>query len=337
MRENVGTPTARRGHGREPAKTSGICPILPVFAGTDGFSLRIFVPVHAMLTLDGMHYQFTPAAERAMAVAADWASCVESDALHVPEVLLGLLADPECRSALLLAPYGVDAVAVGRRFSSLRLLEPADPGRARQFSADWLDCLRAAEALLVDYAHPMTLATEHLLLGIAAADNEVSRWLREQGLDAAALEAEVHRLAGHCPGPLPFEAEDEEQDTLVWPTTPGERPDRDEDEASIHARPLESSGVQPHERIAALRVIDAAANRAGEGLRVIEDYLRFALDDRHLTTLCKAIRHELTAVLEVFVSTERHAARETREDVGTSLSTDAEQSRSGAGSDGGQL
>ena len=41
--------------------------------------------------------------------------------------------------------------------------------------------------------------------------------------------------------------------------------------------------------------LDAAANRAREGLRVVEDYVRFVLDDRHLTELCKQLRHDLTA------------------------------------------
>ena len=36
------------------------------------------------------------------------------------------------------------------------------------------------------------------------------------------------------------------------------------------------------------RILDAAANRAAEGLRVVEDYVRFVLDDRHLTELRKA-------------------------------------------------
>ena len=47
------------------------------------------------------------------------------------------------------------------------------------------------------------------------------------------------------------------------------------------------------------RVLDAAANRAGEGLRVMDDFARFVLDDLHLTARCKALRHELTADLDL--------------------------------------
>ncbi len=47
----------------------------------------------------------------------------------------------------------------------------------------------------------------------------------------------------------------------------------------------------------AWRLLDASANRAGEALRVVEDVLRFMLDDPHLTALTKALRHDLTALL----------------------------------------
>ena len=84
------------------------------------------------------------------------------------------------------------------------------------------------------------------------------------------------------------------------------------------------------ERNAVWRIIDAAANRAGEGLRVIEDYARFALDDRFLTAQCKSLRRDLAAALKVFPLSQRHAARETQADVGANLSLASEQARSGA-------
>src|SRR5690606_23398103 len=47
----------------------------------------------------------------------------------------------------------------------------------------------------------------------------------------------------------------------------------------------------------ALRILDAAANRGREGLRVVEDAARFLLNDAHLCGLLKSVRHELTAAL----------------------------------------
>ena len=39
------------------------------------------------------------------------------------------------------------------------------------------------------------------------------------------------------------------------------------------------------------RIIDASANRAREGLRVVEDYVRFAMDDPGLSRRLKDVRH----------------------------------------------
>ena len=81
---------------------------------------------------------------------------------------------------------------------------------------------------------------------------------------------------------------------------------------------------------ATLRLLDAAANRAREGLRVVEDYVRFALDDQHLTKLCKQLRHELTAALGRIPREHLLAARETEADVGTVLTTPSEKNRADA-------
>ena len=51
---------------------------------------------------------------------------------------------------------------------------------------------------------------------------------------------------------------------------------------------------EAHDQVAALRMLDANLNRAMEGLRVVEDYCRFALNDAHLTRRCKELRHNLT-------------------------------------------
>jgi thiamine-phosphate pyrophosphorylase len=75
------------------------------------------------------------------------------------------------------------------------------------------------------------------------------------------------------------------------------------------------------------RILDAESNRAAEGLRVVEDYLRFALDDRHLTELAKQLRHDLAAALKPIEALDRHRARDTQADVGTTITTEAEPRR----------
>lgn len=81
------------------------------------------------------------------------------------------------------------------------------------------------------------------------------------------------------------------------------------------------------QRLAALRILDANFNRAAEGMRVAEDYCRFALGDGHLTRRCKHLRHALSAVMQSLSPAALAAARETRGDVGANNKTPAEGER----------
>lgn len=74
------------------------------------------------------------------------------------------------------------------------------------------------------------------------------------------------------------------------------------------------------------RTLDAAANRAREGLRVLEDYTRFTLGDGHLTRVLKDLRHGLAQRMRSFGDAPlRH--RDTPGDVGTTIHTTAEGER----------
>jgi thiamine-phosphate pyrophosphorylase len=81
------------------------------------------------------------------------------------------------------------------------------------------------------------------------------------------------------------------------------------------------------DELATFRILDANANRAAEGLRVVEEYLRFALDDRHLAEFCKQLRHDLQQALAKISLSRRYAARETQADVGTTIQTKSEYAR----------
>ncbi len=79
-----------------------------------------------------------------------------------------------------------------------------------------------------------------------------------------------------------------------------------------------------------IRILDAAANRAAEGLRVVEDFVRFVLDDAHLTHQTKNLRHELAKACSTLPLVDRHTSRETSRDVGTTITTAAESQRTDA-------
>src|SRR5262245_61459549 len=118
-----------------------------------------------------MAWSFTAAAERALAEAAGWKSRADRDELDAPELLVGLLAEPECRAAEMLLAHGVDVTAVQGRWPSLAR---ATNGARREFSPDVEAALSAAIDRLWEYPRPLTLATEHLLLGLAAGPGETA-------------------------------------------------------------------------------------------------------------------------------------------------------------------
>ncbi|HEX4146153.1 MAG TPA: thiamine phosphate synthase [Pirellulales bacterium] len=276
-----------------------------------------------------MPHEFTPAAERALAYAAHWWRRAPDgtgvDELGAAELLLGLLGEPECRAALLAAARGVGIDAVRARWPELEPAAAATLDWKVQQSAQVRQAIEMAEAHLADYPQPHVLATEHLLLGLSTGSNEVAQWLATKGWNAAELVAEIDRLAGHDRGHLPLEFDvPATEATHAPPAAAAEHVDA---ESAGHAAPAGVIQTADHEAIARLRILDAAGNRAGEAVRVVEDYARFVLDDRHLAGECKALRHGLTAALSAFPSAQRHAARETRADVGTTLSLASEQQR----------
>ena len=283
-----------------------------------------------------MAIQFTPAAERALLAASAWRSPDDGGWLAPPEVLLGLLAEAECRAAVMLAGAGIDRSAVEAHWADFREIGE-DPSRARNFSPALSAALAAAQERLVDYPRPLVLATEHLLLGLAASGDDVSKWLMSRGVAVDRLEAEIHRLYGQVPGPVAVVEWNEERAESLRPSSGrGRKAESRLAGAGSNVRgaavpkQAEAAGklVQP---TVVLRILDASANRAREGLRVVEDFLRFGWDDRHLTELIKQLRHELADVLRPFYAAGLVASRDTLGDVGTSITTPAEQSRLSCG------
>jgi thiamine-phosphate pyrophosphorylase len=75
-----------------------------------------------------------------------------------------------------------------------------------------------------------------------------------------------------------------------------------------------------------LRLIDANANRAREGLRVLEDYERFILNDATISGELKNLRHDLMSTLKPMLG-ESILHRDTPGDVGREIKTESEFSR----------
>ena len=78
-------------------------------------------------TLGTMRFTFTAAAERALAFASDWCSRTGHEELEPQSLLVGLLSEPECRAAVMLAKHGVDIAAVCRQWPTLKPLPSTPP------------------------------------------------------------------------------------------------------------------------------------------------------------------------------------------------------------------
>jgi len=294
-----------------------------------------------------MKHEFTAGARRAIAAGAGWSSRESSSELDAPALLLGLLAESECRAAIILGQHGIDAQAVRHRWPTFERAEnrtssgPPEPPHATvgdlepptpPFSAELEESVAAIHACLAEFPRPLVLATEHLLLGLAAAEHEVASWLRGQGIDADALEAEIRGRYVQPGETAPLE---EPQPPEVSPLRRGDAPlphvaqtSRDgPHDAGCQEGSQPSTEISPRDQVHVLRVLDAALNRGREGLRVVEDYVRFVLDDVHLTDQMKRLRHDLAAAASRVSIGRRLAARETQADVGTGLSVASERRR----------
>ena len=75
------------------------------------------------------------------------------------------------------------------------------------------------------------------------------------------------------------------------------------------------------------RILDATINRAGEGIRVVEDYVRMELGDQYLARELKQLRHDLTESVSSIDPVQRIAARDSVGDVGRTIQVESEYRR----------
>ena len=75
------------------------------------------------------------------------------------------------------------------------------------------------------------------------------------------------------------------------------------------------------------RIIDVNLNRSFESLRVLDDYCRFVLNDRHWTETIKTTRHSLATIVAETPKLQGRLARDTLHDVGINIQGSRESSR----------
>jgi len=234
-----------------------------------------------------MHHA-SPGVERAVEAARSWADRLGASAVRLPDLVLGLLDEDEGRPVALLDRLGVLTTAVRE---CLIALPPASAPAAPPVGV----LFAAARDWSVAHRADPAFMTDAFLLAVLRADAGFTAAAAELGLDAA-------RLAVLMTGEeSPFAEPDDPVPVFALPETTDE--------------------------IDAARVLDANLNRSREALRVLEDYCRFALDDRFLTVQFKEARHALAEIAGRLPPQLLLAARETLRDVGTSLTAGGEYDR----------
>lgn len=246
-----------------------------------------------------MYDDWTPGAQRALDRAHARARQRGGATVEPLDLLAALVEESESRAAELLSRFGLEP---GRFLAALGQLEDEAPAETPEdvlphspgFRAVVMDANTRARAL----ERGIAVGTEHLLAGLIAESAQASERLEAAGL---ALE----RLRDH------LAAEAIAQATPLLPLE--------------EVPPLDLT--DPVRTVDIGRILDASANRAREGLRVVEDYARFVLDDPGLTRRLKEVRHRLAQALRGFDADLLIGSRETREDVGTHIMTHSEQVR----------
>jgi len=260
-----------------------------------------------------MFESFTPSAERALKRADRLARRRGAVLIEPFDLLAALTGEPESRAAELLVEFGVDMarlwtalgpqpLAVLEESVAAELESEATSGGALEES---LPASRALRLVLSDAAmqargidRKREVGTEHLLAGLLSSSGAAAELLRAAGLEPETFRERLTQELNLDSAPLP----------------------RLEGIAPLDL-------AEPGGGVDLARILDASANRAREGLRVVEDYVRFVLDDPGLTRRLKEVRHRLAEAERGLDAHLLLGSRDTREDVGTHIMTPTEQIR----------
>jgi thiamine-phosphate pyrophosphorylase len=157
----------------------------------------------------------------------------------------------------------------------------------------------------IDHRHDPEFLTDAFLIVVLKADPAFERETAALGLDVNRLESILIGRTESQPEPAPL---------------PPQNPEP--------AQPLAVlTGPDALSELDAARVLDVNFNRAREATRVLEDYCRFALNDRFLTEQVKELRHALGAASARLPAHTLLAARDTLRDVGTTVTAGGEYER----------
>jgi thiamine-phosphate pyrophosphorylase len=259
-----------------------------------------------------MFQSFTASAQRVLERAHLLARRRDGVLVEPVDLLAALVLESDSQASELLSEFGVETARLwaalslpawrelGTTGSPLeREPSPGEPNsEPLSLSISLRAVLNEATLLARRLNRKREVGTEHLLAGLLASSGEAADLLREAGLEYQAFFEHLVRTTTVESGPLP---------------------------PAAGIPPLELA--EPGGGVDLGRILDASANRAREGLRVVEDYVRFVLDDPGLTRRLKEVRHRFAEAERGLDANLLLDSRDTTEDVGTHIMTRSEQLR----------
>ena len=256
-------------------------------------------------------HETSPAVERAALAAKQRAEAAGAPYVRIADWLVYLLEDDEAKPALLITKLGASLDVVRDALAREPVSEVVAPPDRNLFTSarQWSLKLRG----------DATLTSEFLLLALLHVDPAFRTEMTGHGVD-------VERLMGLL----------RSNEIATTPPTAFAPPARESPDSSSVPTPVPTPvpmfrpvapGPTAIERHAAARVLDANLNRAREALRVLEDFTRFARNDRDASERLKKLRHRLASAASLLPAPLLLAARDTPGDVGTTTTAEGEYER----------
>jgi thiamine-phosphate pyrophosphorylase len=249
---------------------------------------------------------WTAGAQRVWAAARECALELAAAEVAVEHLLRALLSE-ENRAAEQLRRAGITLEAIPAEWMRGEGCEVKE-GTANVETGTTLPQQEALRAVLIEaraeafaQGPAVELGTEHLLIGLCRVSSAVSEWLAQFGVRGQ---------------PVSDASQKRSASTSSESTAP----------LSAEFR-LRSQAPTNTDRVDVYRILDAAANRAREGLRVVEDFVRWAWNDGFLARELKELRHELADSLSRLPHAELLASRDSIGDVGAQIATASEYQR----------
>jgi len=235
-----------------------------------------------------MKMEYSPAIQFALEKAVAIASKRGSPQVVTQDLLHSLMNQEEGQPVVLVLAAGVS-------MENLRNLFPFIDDAKRASDLPWEETtsgiLANAKKLARLHAAEGSVTSDHLLLALLEGDQASRLLLEGIGLNFGILKNRINPPAPALQLEKPFE---------IKPAT---------------------------EIVDTARILDVSANRAREAFRVLEDFARFVRGDSFLSEQLKNQRHQLAEALQRLPDNLLLHARDTIHDVGTEITTSAEQER----------